>query len=126
MARPPSRFPTELELEILKIVWRDSKATVRQVRDAIVGFRDLAYTSVMTIMCIMTRKGYLKRKKRGKCFVYEALVTQKETTRGMMGDLVTRLFRGSTAAAMVNLLETGDVEGEDLDELRTMIDERAG
>ena len=63
MARPTSKHPTELELEILKVLWRASPLTGRQVRDALVGFRDLAYTSVMTIMGIMEDKGYVRRKK---------------------------------------------------------------
>ena len=56
MARPASKGPTELELEILKILWQRGPLPVRDVRDALVGFRDLARTSVITIMNIMVRK----------------------------------------------------------------------
>ncbi len=121
MARPPSKHPTELELEILKILWRASSLTGRQVRDALVEFRDLAYTSVMTIMGIMEDKGYVRRKKQGGSFVYSARIKQETTTRRMLLDLVERAYDGSVASAVINLLETSDIESEELDQLRELI-----
>ena len=53
MARSPSQHPTELELEILKVLWRIGPATVRTVREELAAVRELAYTSVMTMMTIM-------------------------------------------------------------------------
>lgn len=125
MARPASRHPTELELEILKILWRDGPSSVRHVREALTGFRDLAYTSVMTIMTIMTKKEYLRRSKAESGYVYRARITQASTTRGMLRDLVDRAFDGSAAALMLNLLETGDVGADELQRLRELINEKA-
>jgi BlaI family transcriptional regulator, penicillinase repressor len=125
MARSASRHPTELELEILKILWRDGPSTVRHVRDALAGFRDLAYTSVMTMMTIMARKGYLKRKKADGGYVYRAAISAESTTRGMLRDLVDRAFDGSAATLMVNLLETGDLDAEELRRLRGLINQKA-
>lgn len=124
MARSASRHPTELELEILKILWRDGPSNVRHVRDALAGFRDLAYTSVMTMMTIMAKKGYLKRRKGEGGYVYQAAVSAKSTTRRMLHDLVDRAFDGSAAALMVNLLETKDIDAEELRQLRELIDRR--
>lgn len=124
MSRPSSRYPTELELEILKVLWRDGAMPVKEVRNALTRFRDLAHTSVLTIMNIMTEKGYLRKKKEGKTYVYEALVQEKETTRQMLGDIVDRVFAGSTAAAVVNLLETRDIDDDELAKLRSLINER--
>jgi BlaI family penicillinase repressor len=124
MPRPPSRYPTELELEILKILWRDGPCSVRQVRDALVDFRELAYTSVMTIMTIMTRKGYLKRSRKGKSYRYTPLATEEETARGIVGDLVDRVFDGSAAAAVIQLLDTTDIDEVELAELRELINRK--
>ncbi len=121
MARPTSKHPTELELEILKILWRARPLTGRQVRDALTDFRDLAYTSVMTIMGIMEDKGYVRRKKQGGSFVYSARIKQETTTRRMLLDLVERAYDGSVASAVINLLETSDIESEELDQLRELI-----
>ncbi len=124
MARSTSKHPTELELEILKILWRDEQATVRQVRKKLLNFRKLAYTSVMTMMTIMTEKGYLNRSKEGNCYVYKPRVTERETTGGILSDIVERLFDGSTAAAMVNLLETRDIHENELKQLRELIKQK--
>ena len=121
MARRTSKYPTELELEILKILWRDREATVRQVKKQLSSFRELAYTSVMTMMTIMTEKGYLKRSKKNNYYIYKPQITEQETTKGMLGDVVDRLFDGSVTAAMVNLLETGDIDETELAKLRKLI-----
>ena len=126
MPRPASKHPTELELAILKILWKKSPASVREVREALDGFRKLAYTSVMTIMNIMTRKKYLKRIKKGKTFAYTPLVSETETTRGILTDIVERLFDGSTATAMLNLLETSDIDKNELIELKKLINSKGG
>ena len=124
MARPPSRNPTELELEILKILWHNGPLPVRGVRDRLAGTRDLAYTSVMTIMNIMVGKKYLTRRKQGPSYVYRSRVTQKATTGRMLKDLVHRVFEGSAVAVMVNLLDTADVDEAELRELRQLIDRK--
>jgi len=121
MARPTSRHPTELELEILKILWRQGPLRPREVRDRLVGFRDLAYTSVVTIMNIMVGKGYLGRSKTGPTFVYRPRVSEATTTRRMLRDLVNRAFDGSAAAVLVNLLEDADLDEDKLRELRAIL-----
>ena len=121
MARPASKHPTDLELEILKILWRAKPLTGRQVRDALAEFRDLAYTSVMTIMGIMEDKGYVRRKKQGGSYVYSARIKQATTTRRMLLDLVGRAYDGSVTSAVVNLLKSSDIQPEELEQLRELI-----
>ena len=116
MARPPSQHPTELELEILKVIWRDGPSNVRHVRDELAAWRDLAYTSVMTIMNIMTHKGYLRRAKEGNSFTYHPRITERTTTRKMLMDVVDRAYNGSVSLAIDSLLDgqTLDVEERQL------------
>jgi BlaI family transcriptional regulator, penicillinase repressor len=125
MARPASKYPTELELEILKVLWSAGPCSVRQVRDALVPFRDLAYTSVMTVMTIMVEKGYIQRTKQGGGYVYRPRVKQDSTVRGMLSDLVDRAFDGSAATLMVSLLETKDIDADELRQLRELINRKA-
>ncbi len=126
MARRSSKHPTELELEILKVLWQEGESTVREVRMALADFRDLAHTSVMTMMTIMTEKGYLRRVKKGNKYLYKPRVTEEGTSLGMLEDIVERVFRGSTMAAVVNLLEAGDVDKAELAELRRLIKKKEG
>jgi predicted transcriptional regulator len=124
MARPPSPHPTELELEILKTLWQQGPLSGREVRDALAPRRDLAYTSVMTILNIMTRKKYLRRKKRGGCFLYRPIIAERAVSKRMLGDLVDRVFDGSAASVMVNLLENADLDKRELKELRQLINQK--
>jgi predicted transcriptional regulator len=123
MARRSSSHPTELELEILKILWRDGPAPVRQVRDALAGTRDLAYTTVMTMMSIMTKKQYLRRSKGRSGYVYRPCIDRESTERTMLRDLVDRVFDGSPSAVMLHLLETADLDAGELQRLRALLDQ---
>ena len=121
MTRPASKHPTELELEILKVLWREPRVPVRRVREVLSSERELAYTSVMTIMNIMVDKGYLKRVKEGNGYVYEATVSRESTTRRMLRDTVNRLFDGSVRAAMVHLLDGTELDDDEMKELRKLV-----
>ena len=126
MARPASKHPTELELEMLKIIWRDGPSTVRQMQDALASTRKLAVTSVLTIMNIMVDKGYLSRKKEGPAHVYRPRISEKTTSRKMLKDLVNRVFDGSTEAVMVNLLESADLNQTEIRKLRRLLKRKSG
>ena len=124
MTRPASRFPTELELEILKILWRDGPSTVRHMRDALAETRNLAYTTVMTMMGIMTDKGYLRRTKRGGGYTYSPKLNRKVAASEMLGDFVERMFDGSAKAVVLHLIETGEIDEQELRELRRLLAEK--
>jgi predicted transcriptional regulator len=124
--RRASTRPTELELEILKTLWESSPATVRQVQAALASKRPLAVTSVTTVLNIMTRKGFLKRAKSGGVYVYSPTVTQTATANGMIRDLINRLFCGSAASLMLNLLSEQDLDEKTLKEIRSALNRKQG
>lgn len=121
MARPVSKQPTELELEILKILWTQGPSSGRRLRDQLAAERELTYQSVMTILDIMENKGYVHRKKIEGSFEYRAKITQHATSKNMMQDLVARLFGGSARAAMLHLLETSDLSESEIAQLREIV-----
>ncbi len=127
MARPGSEFPTELELEILKILWKDSPLPVREVRARLEeqAQRILTHSSVITMLNIMVRKGYLRRRKQGKAFHFAPKVKKESVTGGIMGDLLSRVFDGSPADMVLNLIETADLDADELAELRRLISRKA-
>lgn len=126
MARPSSKHPTELELEILKILWRQGETPVSGVRQALAPFRDLAITSVTTIMNIMVRKGYLARRKCPGSYVYRPRVGERATAGGMLKDLMERAFDGSAEAVVAHLLETGDLDERELHRVRALLKRPGG
>lgn len=119
-----SKHPTELELEILKVLWRLGPSTVRQVRDELAAVRDLAYTTVMTMMTIMSGKGYVKRNKDGRSYVYQATYQEQKASKNMLQDVVDRLFGGSTRAVMQHLLETSELDEAELKQIRQLINRK--
>jgi BlaI family penicillinase repressor len=123
MARPGSEFPTELELEILKILWDESPLPVRDVRAKLEqdAGRPLAHSSVITLVNIMHTKGFLKRRKDGKSFLFSPKLPKEAVTGGIVGDLLSRVFNGDPSAMVMNLLETADIDTEELNELRKLI-----
>ena len=127
MARPASDYPTGLELEILKILWEQSPLPVREVRDRLEAqaSRPLTHSSVITVLNIMVRKGYLRRRKEGKAFLFSPKVEKQKVSGGIMGDVMARLFDGSPSAMVLNLLETADLDFEELQELRKLINRKA-
>ena len=127
MARSGSEHPTQLELEILKVLWGEAPLPVREVRSRLASGagRALSHSAVITMLNIMVRKGYLRRKKQGKAFLFEPKVKRESVAGGMMGDLLSRVFDGSPTAMVLNLIETADLDAEELAELRRLIARKA-
>jgi predicted transcriptional regulator len=126
VARRQSSHPTELELEILHAFWRDGSLSVRQVCDALSPSRKLTYTSVHTIMEIMVAKGYLSVRRRPKSEggnLYTAKVAKAKTASQMLHGLSKRLFGGSIAGALQNLIRAGEFDRQELDELHKILRE---
>ena len=127
MARSESEHPTELELELLKVLWDDSPLLVRDVRARLEekAGRVLAHSSVITMLNIMHRKGYLKRRREGKSFWFSPKVEKENVSGQMMTDMLSRLFDGSPSAMVLNLLDTTDVDSAELEEIRKLIAKKA-
>ena len=126
MARPNSEHPTELELEILKILWEQSPQMVRDVRSHLEAIgRTLSHSTVITMLNIMHRKGYVRRKKEGKSFLFSPKVEKQSIESNIVGDIVARVFRGSAEALVLNLLETNDLDTDELSEIKKLINRKS-
>jgi predicted transcriptional regulator len=127
MARSESEHPTELELEILKVLWDESPLPVREVRARLAEHagRPLAHSSVVTMLNIMHRKGFVRRRKEGNAFLFTPKEERQRVTGRMTADLLSKVFDGSPSALVLNLLESTDVDAEELAQLRTLIARKA-
>lgn len=106
----------------MKIVWDQGRVTVRDVYQRLLERRQVAYTTVMTMMNILEQKGFLKRIPGGdRAFVYEPARSRKSVTRAMVNEFLERVFGGSANPLMVHLIEDRHLTRKDLDELRRMI-----
>ncbi len=127
MTRPQSEHPTALELEILKVLWEEAPLPVREVQGRLAeqAGRKLTYSSVITMLNIMVRKGYLRRQKQGKAFFYSPKVDKQQISGGLLGDLMARLFDDEPSAMILNLLESAELDADELSEVRKLINRKS-
>ncbi|MEJ7608620.1 MAG: BlaI/MecI/CopY family transcriptional regulator [Bryobacteraceae bacterium] len=99
-------MPPRLELECLKTLWILGEGNVKQVRQALFSDRELAYTTVMTVLDRLAKRGGVERRKVGRYFVYVPVLTQECVRRLAITDLVDNFFAGS-ADALLDYLSRG-------------------
>jgi BlaI family penicillinase repressor len=121
MPRPKEEQPTAGELEVLKVLWDRGPSTVRDVMEVLNAERPRAYTSVMSLLNVMTDKGLLVREPQGRAFVYRPKSLRERTLRHMVGDLVGRAFEGSAQELVTHLLDQTKPSAAELDEIRRVI-----
>ena len=122
--QPPVTLPTAAELDILAVLWRLGMATVREVHDDL--DKDNRYTTTLKTMQLMTEKGLLLRGERFGAHVYQVSVPKEQTQRQIAGDLLKRVFGGSSRSLVIGALAAQPVSREELDEIRGMLDTFAG
>jgi predicted transcriptional regulator len=110
-----------LQLAIMRVLW-EKEATVGEVRDALSAEgRDLAYTTVATMLAKMERKGQVGHRAAGKAFVYRPLLRQDQVSRSMVSDLAQRLFGGDVTLMVSHLLDGCELSPEELARLKALI-----
>jgi len=113
------------ERDVLACVYRLPEATARQIRESLHSYRPMAHGSVLTLLKRLEAKRLLARKKGpvGKAFVYHATRPRKSTFTHLLGDLVHRVFQGDPVSLVASLFETRPPTGQEVEKLRTMLDE---
>src|SRR5262245_11786945 len=119
--RRAKRPLTGLELEIMKVVWRLGPATVRQVYEARLAHRRIAYTTLMTMMSILGRWGFPTKRQGDRAFVHAAAQPEKQVIRSMVREFVERVFNGAAEPLLVHLVEDEKLTAEDLKVIRRAI-----
>jgi len=121
--RPKHSTLTPQELEIMKLVWERDSATVRDVYEVLLEQRKVAYTTVMTMMKILETKGYLKRRRQDRAFVYSPVQPKSQVIGGMIREFVDRVFNGSAEPLLVHLVKSHRIREKDLQKIVRMIEE---
>lgn len=120
-----SNQPTAAELEILDVLWERRQATVRDVHEIINrrGGKPTIYTTVLKLMQIMHEKGLVERDDSSRAHVYRAKLSQNETQKTLVSDLLEKAFRGSALSLVQHVLESKPASREELTEIRKLITE---
>jgi BlaI family penicillinase repressor len=121
--RPKHTTLTPQELEIMKLVWERDNATVRDVYEALLERRKIAYTTVMTMMKILETKGYLKKRRHDRAFVYQPVHAKSHVIGGMIREFIDRVFNGSAEPLLVHLVKSERIREKDLQKIVRMIEE---
>src|ERR1044071_916575 len=121
MARRKSPTLTEVELELMDVLWERGRATVSEIVESLPDER-LAYSSVLTMMRILEQKGYVTHEKEGRAFIYRPLVDRQQAQKSVIGYLLRRFFDTSPELLVVNLLEHEEVGPEEVSRLKQMIE----
>mgnify|MGYP000911185028 CR=1 FL=1 len=120
---PPSHRLGDLQLRILQCLWSRPEAAVAEVHAELKPERDLAYTTVATMLRKMEARGLVAHREEGRTYLYRALAAPEDVHRSAGRHFVERLFEGSLADAVSHLLTTREVSREELDRLEKLIRE---
>jgi BlaI family transcriptional regulator, penicillinase repressor len=124
MVRPAAKELTERELEIMHVFWSLGEATIGDVRDALAssGF-DRAYTTIATLVRILNEKGFLDPIDNRRPARYRPARTFEDVSRRLLGDLLERVFKGSSEQLLVRLVEQRSLSARERAKLRTILGE---
>lgn len=120
---PTPKAPSKQELAILALLWERGPLTARDVLESLPDKKARGYTSVLSVLQAMERKGLVDHTARGNTNVYRPLVPQQRTVGRVLGDIVRDVFGGSRSAAVQHLLGDAPVSAEELDEVEQLIAE---
>jgi predicted transcriptional regulator len=124
MARPAAKELTERELEVMHVFWEQGAQTAAEVRDLLAkDGRDLAYTTVATLIKILVDKGFLKQTNEERPFIYKPIRSFDEVSRRLVGDLVHRVFQGSREELLVRLLDGKKLSAKERELLKQILRE---
>src|SRR3954468_24076237 len=121
--RTPAAILTPQELAIMKVVWKLDSATVRDVYDELRAKRDIAYTTVMTMMKILDQKGHLKATRGERAFVYKPVRSRQEVLGGMVREFIDRVFDGASRPMLLHLVKQTKLSDKERKALLCAIDE---
>lgn len=119
---PTAPRPTDAELAILRILWERGPSTVRQVHDVLISReRPTAYTTALKLLQIMTEKGLVRRDETDRTHVYHSRLSEEQTQRQLVRDLLDRAFGGSASKLVLQALNARRATAEELGEIHKLI-----
>src|ERR687896_1636602 len=124
MSKPTTPRPTDSELAILRVLWERGPSTVRQVHESLSRERPSAYTTALKMLQIMTEKGLVRRDESDRTHIYQARLSEEQTQRQLVRDLLDRAFGGSASKLVMQALAARRATPEELVEIRKLIELR--
>lgn len=112
----------DLQLAIMRVLWRRGEAASADVHGALEEERGLAPTTISTMLKKMEDKGVVTHRTEGRRFIYRPTITESQVKRSMVGELTERLFGGNTAALVSHLVAEHEIDHDELERLQSLLD----
>jgi BlaI family penicillinase repressor len=122
MPRKPSPALTDAEARVMAVLWERQTATVADVVGVLSRRRVVSYSTVQTILRILETKGYVAHEKVARAFIYRPVVNERQARRRALRHLVSRLFNGSPSLLVLNVLEDGRIDADEMQQLKKLIE----
>jgi predicted transcriptional regulator len=116
-----NREPSRLEMQVLSVLWQRGASTVREVMKVMPDGKTRAYTTILSVIQVMEKKGLVSHVAEGNVHVYQARVSRQKVTGPWLRGLVRQVFGGSAATALQHLLAEKRVSRQELDEIKEII-----
>ena len=123
MPRTPSSQPTEVELQILRILWKQGPSTARQIHNQLAEVRDTNYSTTVKMLSVMLEKDLVRRDESVRPQVFRPAATQQRTQQRMLKELIQKVYDGSTGSLVLQALASQKASPEELAEIRRVLDE---
>jgi BlaI family transcriptional regulator, penicillinase repressor len=123
MPRLASIHPTEVEMQILRILWELGPSPVREIHRRLYDAKGTNYSTTVKMLAVMLQKGLLKRDEQAQPHVYRPAVSRARTGKRMLDDLIEKVYDGSTMALVIQALSSGKAAKEELEEIRRILDQ---
>jgi len=121
--RTPTPTLTPQELAIMKVVWKRETATVRDVFEELRATRSIAYTTVLTMMRILEQKGYLKKTRDERRYLYRPVRPRQQVIGGMVREFIDRVFDGASRPMLLHLVKHTKLSEKERKALLRVIEE---
>lgn len=114
---------SELQLAVVRALWRRGEASTAEVVAELGPKRDLAHTTVATLLTRLEKRGLLEARRDGRTLLYKALITEADVRRSMVADLVATLFKGDPKALLAHLVREDEIAPGDMEKVRARLEE---
>lgn len=126
MPRTTSSQPTDVELQILRILWEHGDCTARQIHNHLAADRDTNYSTTVKMLSVMLEKKLVTRDETVRPQLYQPAATQERTQTGMLKDLIQRAYNGSAGSLVLQALASQKASPEELTEIRRLLNKMEG
>ncbi len=126
MPRPAANRPTEVEMQIVRILWKLGPSPVREIHRRLEAAKGTNYSTTVKMLAVMLQKGLVKRDEEARPHVYRASLTRAKTGKRMLDDLIEKVYDGSTMSLVLQALSSEKATKEELDQIRRVLDQMEG